>query len=124
MSFKFEIVICKLYQFGRVQNLLFGKGLNDAILDLFFTEKKIFLSGSVDLSSNCMYEHSDPELHCLQMHPIHFNALPSLHCKKTQRKIGKGKSFREIRRIVFSLNLIFTWLTVYHFNFHFPHRAK
>ena len=24
---KFEIVVCKLFQFGRVQNLLFGKGL-------------------------------------------------------------------------------------------------
>ena len=25
---KFEIVVCKLFQFGRVYNLLFGKGLN------------------------------------------------------------------------------------------------
>ena len=25
---KFEIVICKLFQFGRVYNLLFGKGIN------------------------------------------------------------------------------------------------
>ena len=28
---KFEIVICKLFQFGRVQNLVFGKGLIDCI---------------------------------------------------------------------------------------------
>ena len=26
---KFEIVVCKLFQFGRVQNLLFGKGLKN-----------------------------------------------------------------------------------------------
>ena len=28
---EFEIVICKLFQFGRVQNLSFGKGLNTSI---------------------------------------------------------------------------------------------
>ena len=27
ISFKFEIVVCKLFQFGTVQNLSFGKGL-------------------------------------------------------------------------------------------------
>ena len=29
MLIKFEIVVCKLFQFGRVQNLLFGKGLSN-----------------------------------------------------------------------------------------------
>ena len=32
---KFEIVVCKLFQFGRVQNLLFGKGLTSNPSNIF-----------------------------------------------------------------------------------------
>ena len=32
---KFEIVICKLFQVGRIKNLLFGKGLKEIIGRIF-----------------------------------------------------------------------------------------
>ena len=38
---QFDIVVCKLFQFGRVQNLLFGKGLRACVS--FFCSKSIFL---------------------------------------------------------------------------------
>ena len=37
---KFEIVVCKLFQFGRVQNLLFGKGLKPLIVNEFINDIK------------------------------------------------------------------------------------
>ena len=40
ISIKFEIVVCKLSQFGRVQNLSFGKGL----IRVFYYSNNVFYS--------------------------------------------------------------------------------
>ena len=40
---KFEIVVCNLFQFGRVQNLLFGKRLNGRQTHLLFTTQSRLL---------------------------------------------------------------------------------
>ena len=46
---KFKIVLCKLFQFGRVQNLLFGKGLNYSVQQLnYYT----FLENTSHLSTH------------------------------------------------------------------------
>ena len=41
ISFKIEIVVCKLLQFGKVQNLLFGKGLSLYHMILTFNDPDI-----------------------------------------------------------------------------------
>ena len=46
---KLEFVVCKLFQFGRVLNLLFGKGLN-ATPSCFLFGKKVFLLPFLELT--------------------------------------------------------------------------
>ena len=57
---KLEIVVCKLFQFGRVQNLLFGKGLNWMKMTLnSIEEEKILWDKEKSLvTGNFSFSHS------------------------------------------------------------------
>ena len=53
---KLRIVVCKLFQFGRVQNVSFGKGLNTFGTHLYHTLKSRYLVNILDLHQNTQNE--------------------------------------------------------------------
>ena len=72
---KKEIVACKLFQFGRVQNLLFGKGLNQLFTrqqNLTLSKIKAFEDDKLSATKNMKYSRN----HCWKWRKCCWPALP------------------------------------------------